>query len=104
MPVAGQKIRYSLRLLLAILLVASVVLFLIRWSLGPVVSKSLLNQVKAGTSKERVVEKLGLPTHKHSENEWYYTRFCNPGWVEIMFDNEGKVSGLNDESAFPSWD
>ena len=53
-------------------------------------------------SKEQVVELLGQPS-QIANDEWYYERVGNPGWVDVRFGEDGKVLGMGDESAFPQW-
>jgi hypothetical protein len=69
--------------------------------IGPAVPKSLLMSIKPGMSKAEVRGILGAPKNIVGNCEWKYGPGENVGWVEVWFDAQGRVSHINDESAFP---
>ena len=67
----------------------------------PAVDLSLLAEIKTGMTKQQVTSVLGQPNRTFGEDDWRYWRWGNTGWVEIQFDNLGRVDYVNDESSFP---
>lgn len=66
---------------------------------GPVITPWKLPDVGRSTKAE-VLAILGKPATVTPDDEWIYTRAANPGWVEIAFDEEDRVTAVNDESVF----
>lgn len=69
---------------------------------GPAVRRSKLEQLEKGMTKNQVLEVLGRPRKIESERQWIYSRSGNYGWVEVFFDDCDRLTGVNDESAFPT--
>jgi hypothetical protein len=53
-------------------------------------------------SKSEVSAVLGPPQIIQSDQGWVYSRWGNPGWVEVYFDKKGCFDCVNDESPFRS--
>lgn len=69
--------------------------------LGPAVPRTQLSKVHEGMSSSEVLRILGTPNEVwDSEGIWGYSRWCNPGWVEVAFSEEQTVAYVNDESVF----
>lgn len=68
--------------------------------LGPVIPPGKLDGLREATRAD-VRRILGDPTEVHPSGNWIYMRLFNPGWVEIYFDHDGRVSVINDEQACP---
>lgn len=66
----------------------------------PAMPRSKLSRLAIGMTKDEIRTVLGEP-HKTGENYWEYSRFGNQGWVEIHFDDAGRLVEVNDESVFP---
>lgn len=62
--------------------------------------RSKLNRSETGMAKDEGRTVLGEP-HKIGKDSWQYSRFENQGWVEIHFDDAGRLAEVNDESVFP---
>lgn len=62
--------------------------------------RSQLNRLTIGMTKDEVRSVLGEP-QKTGKDYWEYSRFGNQGWVEIHFDDAGRLAEVNDESVFP---
>lgn len=80
---------------------AALLVFAAQKLYGPVFPKHHLERIQSGMSKDEVRSILGTP-QKANAIEWTYWHSPNPGWVEIWFDRRGRVSSVNDESAFSS--
>ncbi|NLE37590.1 MAG: outer membrane protein assembly factor BamE [Pirellulaceae bacterium] len=65
---------------------------------GPVVPRSQLRQLKQGMSKSEVRAILGNPETAEEDQQWVYSRWGNPGWVEVHFDAEGRFDRVNSET------
>jgi hypothetical protein len=52
-------------------------------------------------TKSEVRAILGTPQMIQGDREWVYSRWGNPGWVEVYFDEKGLLNRMNDESPFP---
>lgn len=55
-----------------------------------------------GMSKTDVYKLLGEPTETIGRKQLIYTHPWRFGWVAISLDTNDRVSGVNDESAFPA--
>jgi hypothetical protein len=99
-----SRFQYSLRGLMITIAVGSIVLtlgsFVANWVAGPVISGARLRRIEPGMTQHQVIEILGEPQSR-KEGEWHYERIGNPGWVEVWFDDDGRVQEVNDESVFP---
>ncbi|HBO45266.1 MAG TPA: hypothetical protein DD670_15325 [Planctomycetaceae bacterium] len=94
--------RTALTFIFGLLLLAVIVIALgVYVMAGPVVPRSHLRQLKQGMSKSEVRAILGNPETAEEDREWVYSRWGNPGWVEVYFDAEGRFDRVNDESPFP---
>ena len=67
---------------------------------GPVIPASTLKDLR-GLTHEEVRRILGNPCEDSSTHCWIYDRRPTQGWVEIQFNVEGRVDGVNDEQACP---
>jgi hypothetical protein len=52
-------------------------------------------------TEAEVIQILGAPPVIVHPGDWHYSRWGNPGWLEVSFDERGRFIGVNDESAFP---
>ena len=68
---------------------------------GPIIPQSRLRLIQSGMTEQDVIRLLGDPTSRTTDGELVYERQGNPGWVIVCFDNDGLVSYVDDESAFP---
>ena len=71
--------------------------FAARTVLGPVIPRPQLEQLKKGMTKSEVRAILGDPKVIDG-SQWIYTRWANPGWVEVYFDADERFRNVNDES------
>ncbi|MDZ4781409.1 MAG: hypothetical protein SGJ19_14240 [Planctomycetia bacterium] len=90
---------FRLRSLLLLILLNALCLAALIRVFGPTIPSYQLNQVKVGMTQVEIRQILGPPINS-GDSDWVYKRFGSPGWVEIAFDDNGKVWDLNDESAF----
>ena len=67
--------------------------------LRPAMPRSKLDQIRLGMSQSEVRTILGSPQEEREE-QWFYSRWGNPGYVAVSFDTSGHVIDVNDESAF----
>ena len=67
----------------------------------PAYDRTVLAKITPGMTKPQVSKLMGPPEHIASSNEWQYSRTGNAGYVQILFDQKGLVSGINDEFVFP---
>ena len=51
-------------------------------------------------TKDAVHDVMGKP-ESIDDDMWIYSRPLNAGWVEMWFDEDGRLDGINDESVFP---
>ena len=70
------------------------------WILGPVIPAKTLRGLH-GVTQADVRGILGDPTEIQEHEIWIYKRPGNPGWVEIAFDEDGRVWSINDEQVDP---
>ena len=70
-------------------------------TIGPVVSPSSLRRVTPGMTKTQVLRALGKPQTIVSTKEWEYSRSESTGWGDVYFDDNGRVTSVNDGSSFP---
>lgn len=77
------------------------VAWLVYAMIGPAVSRSRLAQIRMGMTKSEVREVLGEPSENGNLHQWEFSSPLNFGWVEISFDDQGRVTEINDESVFP---
>jgi hypothetical protein len=68
---------------------------------GAILPQEELESVSIGTTHDEVKRRLGPPSEVTNHGDWIYTKWGNPGWVEIGFDESGRVRKVNDESPFP---
>jgi hypothetical protein len=79
------------------------------WIAGPVFPASTLLSLR-GKTREEVRQILGEPSRILEDGDWHYSRPLNPGWIEVSFDSDGRICGVNDEQVDPvtfgsgSWD
>lgn len=95
-----MRIQFSLRLLLAAVLVIACVCFALRWCLGPIRSPVVLSRLKPGMTGAEVEQLLGVPFDRRPD-AWYFNRPKNPGWLTVYFDDEGRFTRYAEERAFP---
>ena len=93
--------QFSIRTLAAFVAFVAIVAAASSVLIGPAVPKHLLQQIEIGMTKSEIKTIMGPPTRSYGNHEWQYSRTGNVGWVEIWFDENGAVNGINDESAFP---
>ncbi len=94
--------RQILKTILLWLLVLATPCTLFYLVLGPAIPRSRLSKIRQGMSSIEVRRILGTPDEVwDAEKIWVYSRWCNPGWVEIAFSEEQAVVYVNDESVFP---
>ena len=93
----------DLRLLIVLLttpvLIVGVLIF---YATRPVIPCSVLRQIRPGDGEQKLLALLGEPAEK-IHDQWIYEHWLGPfgaGWVSISLNPGGKVSGINDESAF----
>lgn len=67
----------------------------------PAMPRSLLNHLVNGMTYEEVREVLGEPREIREDSVWEYSRWGNVGWVDLHFDENGRLQNINDESVFP---
>ncbi len=63
------------------------------------VSTYAKNQIRVGTTRERVLQLCGPPTETDAEKSYF--SYDNPsitGWYVVRFDENGRVVGIDDES------
>lgn len=85
--------------LLAVVALGLMFVLPVSFALRPAVPIWKLKQVETGMTKQQVRDVLGEP-QDIGDGEWTYSEWGNPGWVEISFDRSGRVTHINDESAF----
>ena len=97
--------RYSLRSMLTLTVVLSVVLFACKFLFdavtGSVLPYEVVRQLQVGMSSKEVESLVGPPS-KSSGQRWIYEKWGNPGYFEIEFDDVGKLEWFRDESAYPA--
>lgn len=59
-----------------------------------------IHGIKPGMSKEQVVAAMGDPTQVIDGTAWIYEYSIEPGWVEVNFSDDGRLSSINDERVF----
>jgi len=67
----------------------------------PAFDRTVLSRVRPGMTKAQVSQLMGQPENIEGAHQWEYSRWGNAGWVEISFDENDVVLGINDESVFP---
>ncbi len=107
--------RFRLRSLLLLVVVSSVLLgagrFLLLRSMEPVFPVATLEKLQYGMTPEEVKAILGNPsailTNEDAQHaygpQWSYERAFNPGWVDLGFDEAGRLSWVDDEGAWPTF-
>ena len=58
------------------------------------VSQSKLDKLRNGMSQEEVQAILGSPTERYDSGQWTYTRRLVFGYVNLRWDDEGKLEDL----------
>jgi outer membrane protein assembly factor BamE (lipoprotein component of BamABCDE complex) len=100
-----QPLQFSLRSLFIAAMIAAMIVacgtFLFHKIAGPVFPNSHLRQVQPGLTKQQVIGILGEPSVKTDTGEYVYERWGNPGWVAVYFGDDGIVTSIDVESAFP---
>lgn len=81
-----------------IILAVAAVIGIIWFCFGPVFSGRTLNELRNATKAE-VIRVLGDPSMVDDGGVWFYRRWGNFGHIEVYFDETGRVSEINDESA-----
>lgn len=98
-PHRDEPLRFSLRGGFAFVTVCCVLLAagvgLVR-HLGPIVPLSVEARLTPGMSKPQVRDLLGEP-NKIEQSRWVYTRFANPGWCSIYWDDSDRLSDVDNE-------
>ena len=69
--------------------------------LRPALPVDIVKRLENGMTQQRVRDLIGTPKSIDSDGTWIYSRWCNPGWIEVRFDIDGYVSDVNDESVIP---
>ena len=91
----------DLRLLIAVLTSPLLIVgVLIHYAMQPVIPCSILRQIQLGDAEQKLLALLGEPAEKIDGQQWIYEHSLGAGWVSISLDAEGKVTDINDESAF----
>jgi len=65
------------------------------------VPRPLLDRLVIGMTYEEVRDVLGVPREIREDSVWEYSRWGNVGWVDLHFDENGRLQNINDESVFP---
>jgi hypothetical protein len=104
-PIVRIRIQFRIKDLLLATAIVAAFLGLARglWECvaGPVIPRSRLGQLRPGMTKSEVSAILGSPQIVEGDHEWVYSRWGNPGWIEVYFDANGSFHSVNDESPFP---
>ena len=97
-------LQFGMRKLFGGILISAVLIVALEFIGGPPVNRSQLRKVSNGMSKEEIISILGYPTVQ-GESEWVYSRFLNPGWVALTFDERQAVMSIDIECAWrqPRW-
>lgn len=66
----------------------------------PAMPRALVRQIQTGMTQAEVEHILGSPRDVRND-DWYYSRLGNQGWLAVSFDHQGRVVNVNDESVFP---
>ena len=93
--------RFSLRTLLVVTLLAALTVGSVVNCLGPIRPHSAVAKINEGMTQEDVRKILGTPNGKTSQESWSYERFMNPGWLVVYFDDAGCVQYVDHEPPFP---
>ena len=69
------------------------------WCLRPVVPPALVGRLKVGITTTLEVERLfGAPSDQTKSGEWIYERLFNPGYLGLIFDEDGRLVGFRQNS------
>jgi outer membrane protein assembly factor BamE (lipoprotein component of BamABCDE complex) len=68
---------------------------------GPVIPAALVNQLKAGMSRDEVRAMLGPPSQVDGNGVWTYLKPLNPGWANVEFDDQENFVTFSQELAYP---
>jgi len=93
--------RWRLRTLLLGFAIASLALAGGRFAyraVGPIFPRQVYEKLRPGMSKAEVQAIIGPPTSTYGADDWRYERKWNPGWVEVQFNEAGRLLYVNDES------
>ena len=97
-----SDIKQLLKPVLLLMLVLGIPCALSYAVFGPAVSRTQLSKVHHGMPSNDVLRILGTPDEVWgTERIWVYSRWYNPGWVEVAFSADQTVVYVNDESVFP---
>lgn len=69
--------------------------------LRPAMPRSELRRLAIGKTRDDVRSVLGNPQGSQEGPVWIYSRFGNPGWFEVHFDEVERLAFVNDESVLP---
>jgi hypothetical protein len=101
-PMGSRNQRWTrwFQVIFALTSVSIVLAFAMYWCVGPVIPRYRLKQVKEGMTQDQVRAIIGEPDSVYGGG-WQYRKWPNPGWVDVLFDTEGRVTVVGDESVFP---
>jgi outer membrane protein assembly factor BamE (lipoprotein component of BamABCDE complex) len=93
--------RFSLRTLLAVSVLAGLTIVAGINCIGPIRPHSAVAKISQGMTQEDVRKILGPPNGRVSQESWSHQRFLNPGWLVVYFDDAGCVQYVEHEPPFP---
>lgn len=93
--------RFSLRTLLAVSVLAALTIVAAIHCTGPIRPHSAVAKISRGMIHDDVRKILGPPNGKLSQESWSYQRFLTPGWLVVYFDDAGCVQYVDHEPPFP---
>lgn len=91
-----NRLRIAASVFFAVLTVALCVLWVGTQSVG-----SRAHKIVPGMSAQQVREIMGEPDTIEDPHNWTYDAEMRMGWVGVNFDDNGRVRGMNDETAYP---
>lgn len=98
-----KHLQFDLRTLFAVFVILGIILGIAALAYrigGPVLPTYQLRRIQeTRATREEVRAIFGSPQDASDDGRaWIYERPSNPGWVEIYFDQAGRVCDVNDES------